>query len=192
MTHVANATIILRYPAGWLNPSIRSVARGLRNATDQSFKFEIYVMAPDLLTLIKRAKLATKFGRAAFLSSLLLRVPSETPLMRRTDDSDRSSEYPPHEFNVLIGNRRIFGSLLLIAKFAWRGNMRRGRILRRPCLCEEWSILSRTLCPVHQAGPLIKERASVRGFISSSFSVAKFNKELKRRMQECQFPLGGK
>ena len=150
-------------------------------------------MAPDLLALIKSAKLATEFGQEAFLSfPLLLRVPPETHLMRRADDSDRISEYPPQKSKVLIGTRRILGSGLLIAKFAWRENMRRGCILRRPCLCGERLILARTLCPAHQVWPLIKERTSGHGFIFPSFPAAKFNKELKRRMQECQFLPGGK
>ena len=127
VSHVAKATIILRFPTDWLNESIRSVARGLRKVAGQSFKFGNYVAAPDLLTLLKRVKLSPECGLAAFLSFLLLpRVPSETLLMRMASDTDRISEYCPRKFEILVGVRTIGGSELLIAKFAWRKNTRRG------------------------------------------------------------------
>ena len=42
---------------------------------------------------------------------------------------------------------------MLLAKFAWRKNMRRGCILRRPCLCGEPEPPARVLCPIHRIWP---------------------------------------
>ena len=81
ISHIMKAAILMRESTDWMWPAIRSVARGLANAQNLSFKFQNYVFASDLLRLLKFAKLSTELGKEAFLSfALLLRVPSETLL----------------------------------------------------------------------------------------------------------------
>ena len=193
LSHVMKAVILLRYPSDWLSPAIRAAARCLRNAADASFKFENYILASDLLVLIREVELASDFGQAVFFSYLfLMRVPPETLRMRKADDDDRITEYAPQKFKVLVGIRRVGCSDMLIAEFSRRKNLRRGCILRRPCLCDERTTMARVLCPVHQVWPWVKERTRNHGLLFPAYSAAKFNKELKLSMGRCGFPLSGK
>ena len=48
---------------------------------------------------------------------------------------------------------------MLIAKFSRRWNIRRGCILRIPCLCREPEPMARVLCPVHRIWPQQADRA---------------------------------
>ena len=62
IAHVMKAEILLRRPTDWLIPDVRSVARGLRNAHDISFKFRNYLMADDLFLTTQSENLSTEFG----------------------------------------------------------------------------------------------------------------------------------
>ena len=160
LSHVVKACILLHQPTDWMSPAIKSVARGLASAQDLSFQFQNYVFADDLLKLAKSVKLDNDFGLVCFFSSLLLlRVPSEALLMRRSDDSDKITEPPPRKHKILVAVRAVKGAPLFVAKLAWRKNMRHGCILRRPCLCDEKAPMARTLFPVHQIWPRIEQRA---------------------------------
>ena len=193
LSHVMKAVALLRYPSGWFSPAIRAAARGLRSAADASFKFENYILASDLLVLIKEVKLATEFGQASFFPYLfLMRVPSATLCMRKADDDDRIKEYAPQKFKVLVGIRRVGCSDMLIAKFPWRKNLRMGCILRRHCLCDERTTMARVLCPVHQVWPWVEERTRNHGLLFPTYSAAKFNNELKQSMGRRGFRLSGK
>ena len=67
--------------------------------------------------------------------------------------------------NVLVGARGVTGSNLLLAKFAWRGDMERGCILRRPCLCSDILPTARELCAVRRIWPRISSRMRKNDFI---------------------------
>ena len=192
LVRVMKAAVLLGQPTDWLTPKVKSGAEGLRHAAVKSFPFDNFMMAPDLLPLIKFVKLTTDFGLSAFLSFLLLRVPSETMRIRRASDVYRLTEFPPHDFKIMAGIRPFSGSSLLIAKFPKRGNLPRGCILRRPCLCGEASLLARAFCPAHQIWPRLRERAEVRGLFHRSLSASKFNMELRRGMLGAGYADGGK
>ena len=144
----------MRQPTDWLTPDVRPVQKGLAKAQNQSFRFRNYMMATDLLKLIRAAKLNNEFGLSAFMSFLLvLRVPSETLMMRLAAESDCLTQSTPQEHKVLVGIRIFKGEPLLLAKFAWRKNLPRGCILRRPRLCNEKSDTTRVLCPIRMLWP---------------------------------------
>ena len=87
---------MFRQPTDWLTPAAHSVSRGVRGAQDLSFKFQNYLMADDLLRLLQVSNLITEFEQAAFFSFLfLLRAPSEALWMRKADQSDRLTGFPP-------------------------------------------------------------------------------------------------
>ena len=183
LPHVMKAAILLRYPTGLLTPAVRAAARGLRKAAGSSFKSENYIIASDLLVLTRQVKLASEFGQAAFFADLfLLRVPSEALQMRMADSSGAITEFAPQKLKVLAGARTIKGADVMVAKFPWRKNVRRGCILRRPCICGESTTMARVLCPVHCVWPLIRDRDPCHGYLFTGFSTAKFNRELKRTM----------
>ena len=183
LAHVMKASILLRHPTDWITPDVRSVAKGLANAQDLSFKFQNYMFAADLLRLITSVKLDNEFGLACFMSFLLLlRVPSETLLMRKADNSDFSTEFPPQDQKILVGVRMVAGRPLFIAKFSWRKNLKHGCILRRPCLCDESSNLTRLLCPVHKLWPRMSRNIPVRGLIFPSLTASSFGRKLKSEM----------
>ena len=52
MAHLMKAAVLLKRPPDWMCPEIKSVARGLANAQDLSFRFENFLFADDLLRLI--------------------------------------------------------------------------------------------------------------------------------------------
>lgn len=163
LSHLMKAPILLHQPTDWLSPKIRSVARGLANAQDISFRFQNYMFADELLRLIKFAKLPTELGQAAFLSVLgLLRVPSETLMIQLACGSDLLTDFSPHDTKILAGIRAIQGSGMLLIKFSRRKNIKRGCIPRRPFLCDEPSTLARIFCPAHKLWPLIRARCRPR------------------------------
>ena len=183
----------MRRPTDWLTPDVRPVARGLRNAQDLSSKFRNYLMADDLLRLLQSENLSTEFGQSDFFSILfLLRVPSGTLRMRRADDLPHLTEFSPQEHKVLVGVRRINGSDLPLAKFSWRGNMKRGCILRRPCLCSDLLPMEGALCPVRRIWPRICSRVRMGDLISPSFSDGSFSSKLKSSLIDVGFHYGAR
>ena len=193
LSHVMKAAILLGQPTDWLTPKVRSAANGLRLAAGVSFAFGNFVIASDLLALLKAVKLASPFGLAAFLSFLLLlRLPSETLLIRRASDWGRLSEFAPHDFKILAGLRTFSGTNLSIVKFSRRKNLPTGCILRRPCLCDETSTLARIFCPVHQIWPRLCDGVEVHGRLFPSLTPHKFNIALKTGMTTAGYPEGGK
>ena len=96
IAHLTKASILMRQPTDWLVPDVRAVSRGLKQAQDLSFRFQNYILAGDLLRLLRARQLSTPFGQAAFLSFLFLfRVPSETLLLVRGGQADRIAEFSP-------------------------------------------------------------------------------------------------
>ena len=192
LSHVMKASILMREPTDWMCPAIRSVARGLASAQDLSFKFQNYVFASDLLRLLKFIKLSSELGLAAFLAFLLfLRVPSEALWMRVAPGSENLTEFTPQPFSVLAGIRIIKGSPMLLVKFPWRKNLKRGCILRRPCLCSEASDLARLFCPDHMIWPRVAAGKEDYGLAFPGLSRSNFNRKLKSAMLGAGFSKGG-
>ena len=192
LSHLMKATILLQQPTDWMSPDIRSVARGLANAQDLSFRFQNFMFAEHLLRLIRHVKLATEFGQAAFLSFLcLLRAPSETLMIRIAAESDLLTDFSPQEYKVLAGTRAIGCSGMFLMKFPHRKNIKHGCILRRPCLCGEPAVLARIFCPAHTVWPIIKARCAEHERISLSLSRSNFNRLLKSSMLADGFSQGG-
>ena len=110
LAHLMKAAILLHQPTNWITPDIRAVARGLKNAQDLPFRFQNFMFSDSLLALIRHIKLDNEFGLAEFLSFLLLlRVPSETLLIRLADEDGRIAEFSPQNHKILAGIRRIRG-----------------------------------------------------------------------------------
>ena len=192
LAHVTKACILLHQPTGWLTPAIKSVARGLAAAQDVSFQFQNYIFAEDLLKLIKTVKLDNDFGMVCFFAFLpLLRIPSEALLMRRAGDSDSITDFPPQKHKILAGIRAVKGTPLFVAKFAWRNNMRRGCILRRPCLCGEKESLARALCPIHQVWHRMAQRTRPHELLFPPIGYA-FSKLLRTNSAKAGFRSAGK
>ena len=192
LAHVMKACILLHQPTGWMSPAIKSAARGLAAAQDLAFQFQNYISADDLLKLIKSAKMENDFGLVCFFSFLLLlRVPSDSLLMRRADDSGKITEFSPQKHKILVGVLTVKGTPLFVAKFAWRKNMRHGCILRQPCLCGEKAPLARAHCPVHQIWPRIGQRALPHDLLFPSIGNS-FNKLLRANLAQAGIRNAGK
>ena len=162
IAHVMKASILLRQPTDWLTPDVRSASRGLKNAQDLSFRFHNFILAGDLIRLLRTCKLTSPCEQAAFLSFLFLfRVPSEALMLIRAEPSGRIAEFSPKRVKALVDVRTINGLELLVAKFAWGKNIRHGCILRRPCLCSDLNGVARLLRPVHMIWPLITARVRI-------------------------------
>ena len=72
LSHLMKATtILLHQPTDWMSPDIRSVARGLANAQDVSFRFQNYMFAVDLL---RRTFLGIRAGGIP-----LIPLPTQSP-----------------------------------------------------------------------------------------------------------------
>ena len=56
-------------------------------------------------------------------------------MLRKAAADAPITDFAPQKAEIMAGVRIIGGSEMLLAKFAWRKNMKRGCILRRPCLC---------------------------------------------------------
>ena len=154
LSHLVEETIPLLQPTDWRAPEIRSVSRGLASAQRLSLRFQNYMCASDLLRLIRHVEMSAPLGIAAFLVFLfLLRAPSEALPIRRAADSDLRKAFCHQPHKVLAGIRPAAWSGILLAKFPRRENIRRGCILRRPCLFSEASDLARLLSPAHMIRP---------------------------------------
>ena len=82
--------------------------------------------------------------------------------------------------SLAVGRSRRRRSFL--AKFPWRGNLRPGCILLRPCLRGDREEIARTLCPAHLAMPLITAGLSKSGPLSPSLTRPDPNRILKRNL----------
>ena len=80
---------------------------------------------------------------------------------------------------------------MLLVKFSWRKNLKRGCILRRPCLCDEPTDLARVLCPVHVVWPRISAGKGDYDLIFPSLTRSNFNRRLKAAMLGAGFSQGG-
>ena len=70
---------------------------------------------------------------------------------------------------------------MLIAKFAWGGNTKRGFILRRPCLCQEAESIARVLCPVHRIWRQLAAQTRTGGLLFPSLRYS-FNRHLRANL----------
>ena len=191
--HVTKASILPGHHTDWLSPSVRFVSRGLKNSHDLPHRFQNFMSESDLFRLLKAASLTAEFGQAAFSSFLfLLRVPTGALHLRLASDEDDISDFPPKKFKEVVGVRAIDGAPPLLAKFPWRGNIRSGFILRRPCLCDEKGELSQTLCPIHMIWPRIIAGQPRHGLLPPPLTRSNFNRPLNRNMIPTGFPGAGR
>ena len=79
-------------------------------------------------------------------------------MLRKAASDGPITDFTSKKAKILAGVRIIGGSVMLLAKFARRKNMKRGCISRRPCLCGEPVPLARVLCPVHRIWPQLAGR----------------------------------
>ena len=70
---------------------------------------------------------------------------------------------------------------MLIAKFSWRKNIKRGCILRRPCLCREPEPPAQVLCPVHRIWPQLADMARGGELLSPRLKHS-FNRHLRANL----------
>ena len=79
INHVRKDAILIGHYDAWLNPEIRLIAKGIRNAQDKSFAFPNFIMTSDVMRIILDQGSQSTVGMIAYLSYLFsLRVPSET------------------------------------------------------------------------------------------------------------------
>ena len=112
----------------------------------------------------------------------LLRVPPEMIQLRIDSGDDSISDFAPQKFKAIVGGRAIAEAPILLAKSPWRGNLRPGCILLRPCLRGDREEIARTLCPAHLAMPLITAGLSKSGPLSPSLTRPDPNRILKRNL----------
>ena len=189
---LTKATILLKHPNDWMCPDIKAVVRGLANARDPPFKSANLLFAYDLLRLLRATRLTSEFGCAACFSFLfVLRVPSETILSRKASPGDPITDFTPPWEKILSGVRNIGGGDMRIAKFAWAENIKRGCILRRPCIWPDAESLAMVLRPVHRIWPQLaaQTRTGELRFPSLRYS---FNRHLRANLALAGIPQAGK
>ena len=192
LAHRSKASILMNMDTDWLTPTMRRVARGLKNAQDLSFKFPNFTHSTELMDRLKFVKLASDTGNAYFLSYLFsLRVPSETLRLIRAFRNKRLAEFSPQTDKALIATRTFKGVTVLVVKFAFRGNIRNGCIFMRPCLCSDQA-LPHDLCPVHAIWPCIRDRVEPGFPLFPGLTSNTFNRQLKATMTALRVPEGGK
>ena len=107
-----------------------------------------------------------RFRTCSLFSFLfLLRVSSETLMLRMAAADDPITDFTPQKAKILAGVRIIGGCEVLLAKFSRRKNMNRGRILRRSCLCGEPEPMARVLFPPHRIWPQLADRFRTGGLL---------------------------
>ena len=157
--HLMKAAILAKQPTDWMRPCIKSVASGLANAQDLSFRFGNFLFPDDLLRLIRTTKITSDFGRASFFPFIFLWVvPSETLTLRKDAADGPITDLAPQKVKILAAVRIIGGNAMRLAKFAWRKNMKRGCIPRIPFLCGVAESIARVLWPVHRIWPQLADR----------------------------------
>ena len=161
LSHLKKACALMNHHVDWLTPTVKEMSGRLINAQDLSFKFPNFTQSKTLIELLTFLKVDSVMGQACFLSYLFaLRVPSETLRLTRAFSDDRLTEFAPQEDKALIGTRSYKATEVLVVKFAFRKNIRNGRILMRPCLCDEEIVTANALFPVHMVWPSTKRRTS--------------------------------
>lgn len=162
----------------------------MRRTQDLSFKSQNYTMAPDLLNLIRTVRLNNEVGLAEFMSFLLIvRVPADTLVLRRTSGTDGFPHLIPKERNPGI---RIFrGEQLFLVKFERRKNIRRRCITGRPCLRKDASAIARLLCPIHMMWARTLRNIGVIGRILPPLTSSPPQSETGRSDADSRIQLGG-
>ena len=192
LAHLQKETLLPNHPLDWMTPTIRNIAKGLRNAQDLSFKFPNIIKAADLLRALEWTELDNPQGQSYFISYLCaLRVPSATLMLTRAFSDDRITEFVPKADKALIATRAYRGGPVLVIILAYRKNIRNGCILMRPCLCAEASQEAIDLCPAHQVWPRICDRAMEGGPLFPGMNANNFNRMLKATMTTLHFDQGG-
>ena len=90
----------------------------------------------------------------------------------------------PHEHKDLAGVRTLVGHDFLLAEFACRGNLKRGCILRRPCLRQDTFPLSKAIYHVRQIWHRICLRVRTEDLLRPPFSAGQFGAALKSNMAD--------
>ena len=116
-----------------------------------------------------------------------LRVPSEALTATRAFPNDPIAQFIPQEEKALVWARTHKSIDVVITKFAFRKNLRNGRILKRPCICKETNSLSRLLRHPRTFRPLVKRMVSVGKTLFPGSTSNKFIFTLKALMSELGF-----
>lgn len=109
--------------------------------------------------------------------------------MRKAVGSGRLTEFP-HDHKVLFGLWAVGGSDSLCSKFARRGNLERGCILRRPCLYQDMRPLPKAIYQAHRIRRRICLRARTNDLRLSSFSAGMFGSTLKSNLEGARYEYG--
>ena len=184
---------MLNLPTDWLSPAILTIAAGLSNAKVRSPQFHNLIRCNDLVQLLRFPPLRGEFGQLAYMSDIFsLRVPSETLQLVRAFSNDQIAEYKKQDTNSLIGVRTYNATAIHVVKFSFRGNIRNGCILERPCICQDVNKSStRDWCPVRAVWPYIQKRVKTGDFIFPSFTRENTNRIPKKTMALAGFDSGG-
>ena len=109
-----------------------------------------FTRSPPLTQRVRHESAKSESAQASFFSCLFaLRVPSDTPQLRRAYKGDPLLAFTPQPDKALIGAAAVGGETFPLTKFSYRGNLVGGFSLRMPCFCLLGRDQARTFTPAH-------------------------------------------
>ena len=181
--HLSKACILLQHPTDWYKDEIKTIARGLSAAQDETVASPNFIMSSGALRIIEYEGRFAPMAILAYLSFLFpLRAPSETLMMGVADLSVRLTACVPQEPKAIIGTDTRNQAPVLVIKFRYRKNIRGGCILIHSCLCAETRAAARALFPVHSFWGHIRNNYRPGGRIFPGLSANSVNRQRKAIM----------
>ena len=151
---------ILGIPTDWNGDRVAAASKGLRQAQDLSFKFENYNFRASPRRFARHETLRSEFEMLGYLSFLfLIRVQSEGLPIQRASLLEPLLTKCPKRAQAYIGLRDIGGGISTDSQTTHpEKHTRYGPIMMRPRFCSGSILVPASLCPVHIAWPIIRER----------------------------------
>ena len=151
--HLKKACFLHGSPVDWYSPAVKDVAKGLRLAQKQPFKFPNFIYTQDLFRIINGLGWEDRFAQIAFICYLFsLMVPSEALCMRQAPEGERLADFVPQKDKVLIGTRICGGMPCLIIKMSWRKNLPGAVSLNEPAFAGRNPGAQRSYAPLTEFG----------------------------------------
>ena len=127
LARLQKACFAMALPISWMTPSVRNLAGETKNEQNRNFAAPVCVRTSDLIRIIAAETIDTQSAQIAFLRYLFaLRGPSETMRLLRAYRDDKLTDLAHQGGKALIAIRPYLPAGLLVAKFAFRKNVRSG------------------------------------------------------------------
>ena len=98
---------------------------------------------------------------------------------------------PPSGCEYLNGLWGFNNTRVLTANFAFRKNIRRGSVLKRPCVCADLAGKARDWCPIHAMWEYLQKRVSPAERLSPTCNKPNVNRILETALRKAGFGNSG-